>query len=178
APTEQKPVPVVITDENGKTPKGTTGEASAKSPAESSKDARHVAVDVRFAPSKRGAVRRDVPRLKPLTAKGRIVASFVKYSPARNRAVFAISPNTLVSGSVECRREDGLCRYVELKAGQSVRLTIIGPDGAALVRRLGVVRIGSLAGDPPEPPLAGSCLLTMLRKLGPGDPAVRHNACD
>jgi hypothetical protein len=173
---QQKPVPVVITDEHGKATTTTSGDqGSSKS---SGSDSGYVAVDVGFKRNGKGAVRQSVPRLTPLVAKHRIVATFVKYSPSRNKAVFAISPNTYVAGSVKCRREAGLCRYIELSRGKHVLLTILGPGGSLLTRRLSVARIRSRSGAEPRPPLAGRCLLSKLAKLGPGDPAVLSDACD
>ncbi|MDQ3675880.1 MAG: hypothetical protein M3401_03600 [Actinomycetota bacterium] len=174
---EQKPIPVVITDTDAKATKGTTEDKSSKATdAESSgSDASHVAVDMRFAKAG-GRVRRAIPRRKPFTARGRVVASFVKYSPASDKAVFAISPNTLVAG-VRCRRKEGLCRYVDLPAGKHVRLTIAGPGGTFITRRLGVVRIHPVSGEERRPSVVGACLLRKLLKLRPGDSPVLTGAC-
>ncbi len=180
AATEQKPVPVVITDSKGKAQEPATTDSGEKTSDDSSSGpgSTYTAVDVRFAVTSRGAVQRKIPRLTPLKAGGLVVASFVKYSASRNRAVFAVSPNTIVSGSVDCRRIDELCRYIDLRAGRSVRITIVGSDGKALTRRLTVVRIRSVSGSAPKSPLAGQCLLSKLVASEPGDPAVSAGVCD
>lgn len=98
-------------------------------------------VNVRYGAAENNKLRRGVPRLQTFRAGGKVVAMFVKYSPARNKAVFAIAPSTQVSGDVACRLKDGLCRYVDIPAGKSVRLTLRGSDGSIISRRLDVVSI-------------------------------------
>jgi hypothetical protein len=188
---KQDPVPVVITDSTGKKTKGTISTTTSKdskstdattSDAKSSSSqagaASYVAVDVRYAKAAGGHVRRAIPRLQPFTGGGRVLASFVKYSPTRNKATFAISPNTIVTGPVHCRKIDGLCRYVDLSAGRHVQLTIGTPDGTIISRRLAVVHLTLASGSAPRSPIAGACLLKRLTKLGLGDPAVLSNVCD
>ena len=51
-------------------------------------------VNVRFAATRDSKLRRGVPRLKTFQAGGKVAAMFVKYSPARSAAVFAIAPST------------------------------------------------------------------------------------
>jgi hypothetical protein len=174
----QKPVPVVITDADGKTKTDTTdGDASSDSTSSGS-DGTYVAVDVRFGQKPVGPLRRSIPRLRPFTADGRLVASFVGYSATRNKATFAIAPSTFVAGSVKCRREDGQCRFVDLAVGKRAVLTIAGPGGSAITGWLKVVRMHEVTGDEPKSPLGGSCLLHKLQKSSLGDPAVLSDACE
>jgi hypothetical protein len=180
AAAKQDPVPVVITDATGKKTKGTISTSSDAKTSTTKTDAApsgYVAVDVRYEKAAGGPVRRAIPRLQPFTGGGRVVASFVKYSPTRNKATFAISPNTIVTGSAHCRKVDGLCRYVDLAAGKHVQLFIGTPAGKVVSRRLTVVRIRPASGSAPRSPLGGACLLNKLSKLGLGDPAISSDAC-
>jgi hypothetical protein len=173
----EEPVPVVITDENGRTVSA-PDDASAPAGARSSgSDPSYVAVDVRFEPKSTGPVRHAIPRLKAFSANDRVLAIFVRYSPSSNRAVFAVAPNTWVRGSVACRPAAGLCRTVQLAAGKHAVLTILGPHRTAITRRLSVVRIRLVKGTEPRPPLNGPCLLGKLKKLGLGDAALLSGAC-
>jgi hypothetical protein len=139
------PVPVVITNADGSTAKtepapapapAASSDAPASSPTVSS-----AAVDVRFGKDVDAKLRRQIPRLETFVARGNVVAVFVKYSPKRDKAVFAIAPSTLITGDVECRRKEGLCRYVDIPAGKHARLTWSLPDGSVVSRRLDVVRV-------------------------------------
>jgi hypothetical protein len=99
------------------------------------------AVDVRFGKEVDAKLRRKIPRLQTFVARGDVIAVFVKYSPTRDKAVFAIAPTTIVTGDVECRRKEGLCRYVDIPAGSFARLTTRAKDGSLVTRRLAVVRV-------------------------------------
>jgi hypothetical protein len=137
------PVPVVITNADGSTAK--TEPAPAPAPSSdappSNPTVRSAAVDVRFGKDVDAKLRRQIPRLETFVARGNVVAVFVKYSPKRDKAVFAIAPSTLITGDVECRRKEGLCRYVDIPAGKHARLTWSLPDGSIVSRRLDVVRV-------------------------------------
>jgi hypothetical protein len=155
-----KPVAVVITNADGSVTKPATTPApsvggddtpskTATTPAlsvggddtPSKLTVSSAAVDVRFGAQPAGKLRREIPRLQTFVADGDIVAVFVKYSPKRDKAVFAIAPSTIVTGDVDCRRKGGVCRYVDIPAGSYARLTMLGQDGSLVSRRLDVVRV-------------------------------------
>ncbi|MDX6691448.1 MAG: hypothetical protein QOG15_2905 [Solirubrobacteraceae bacterium] len=182
AAAKQAPVPVVITGADGKTTTGTispgTGSGQGTSQPAATAPAGYTAVDVRYARTTGGQVHRAIPRLRPFTASGVVLATFVKYSPKRNKATFAISPTTVVTGSARCRKVDGLCRYVELGVGKHVQLYVATRAGKLVVRRITVVRIAQASGSAPPAPVGGACLLNKMSKLGFGDPPVASNACE
>jgi hypothetical protein len=139
-------------------------------------------VDVRFGERKDTYLRYRVPRLQTFRAGGRIAAMFVRYSPARNVAVFAVAPSTTVKGDVKCRTIKGVCRYVDLPEGKYVRLVLRDMDGKLISRRLDVVNIRTLAGkedaSPRENPLeTATCLLKGLLKLPSSLPSITSDAC-
>ena len=139
-------------------------------------------IDVRFGERRPARMYRRIPRLQTFVAEGRVVAIFVKYSPTRDKAVFAISPGTLVDGQLECRRKAGLCRYIDVPAGKGVRLTTRGSDGGRVTRRLDVHRIvrpsqSGTAATASSAPANGSCLLDELLALGAGDLPPAGDAC-
>jgi len=141
-------------------------------------------VDVRFGERKDTGLRYRVPRLQTFRAGGKVAAMFVKYSPARDKAVFAIAPSTYVSGDVKCRKVNGVCRYVDIPEGEHVRLTLRGEDGRVVSRRLDVVHIRRmpLAGNESAArrttPLAdATCLLKGLLKLPVTLPSISADAC-
>jgi len=142
-----KPVAVVITNADGSVTKTATKTATTPAPSVGAEDTppkltvSSAAVDVRFGAQPDGKLRREIPRLQTFVADGDIVAVFVKYSPKRDKAVFAIAPSTIVTGDVDCRRKQGVCRYVDIPAGSYARLTMLGEDGSLVTRRLDVVRV-------------------------------------
>jgi hypothetical protein len=146
-PKAGEPVPVII-----KNAEGTTPAASAPAAAPSAGDSRtaaprssepysHPTVDMRFGAGKDSPIHRRIPRLKSFEVGGKIAVVFVKYSHSRHKAVFAIDPSTTVRGDVDCRRIDGLCRYVDIPAGKYARLTFVNDGGSRVGRRLDVVRV-------------------------------------
>jgi len=164
--------------------------AKQQAPAPQTSPVRNVAlVNVRYG-SKSGARARRVPRLQTFKAGGSVVAMFVKYSPARDKAVFAIAPSTVVSGDVKCRRKEGVCRFVDIPEGKHVRLTTRTAKGAVVSRRLDVVSIekvtktaAAVATPTPAPrttPLAeATCLLKNLLALPSVIfPSISVDACD
>jgi hypothetical protein len=200
AATAPQAIPVVITNANGSTtptiaapktvttpkattPKATTPKATTTLPATT--PVRSVTyVDVRFAEQMGSMLRYRVPRLQTLRAGGKVAAMFVKYSPARHRAVFAIAPSTQVGGDVKCRRVLGVCRYVDIPAGSYARLTMRGEDGSYLSRRLDVVSIRHmpLVADAPPPakatPLAtATCLIKSLLALPATAASISTDSC-
>lgn len=139
-------------------------------------------VDVRFGKSIPAHLYRAIPRLQSFVAGGRVVAIFVKYSPRRDKAVFAIAPGTLVDGSIECRRKEGLCRYIDIPAGAGVRLITRGSSGGLVVRRLDVVRIAGASqatatAAASSAPADGTCMLGRMLALGASDLPPASDAC-
>lgn len=185
-----KPVPVVITNAGATTPSSAT--ATTTAPATSSGAApigddtttttvakRTTSVDIRFGERYPGKLHRGIPRTQTFVAGGRVIAIFVKYSPKRDKAVFAIAPGTLVTGDIECRRKQDLCRYVDIPAGKSVRLTTLASDGALVTRRLAVERIGRApSAGASAAPANGSCLLGKLLTMSAQDAPLAADACE
>lgn len=184
-----KPVPVVITNADGTQPEGTSAVPAPTAPIEGTTPAtpagvtRAMAVDVRFGRQLPGTFHRAIPRLQTFVARGRVIAIFVKYSPKREKAVFAIAPSTLVTGDIQCRRKEGVCRYVDIPAGEHVRLSTITRDGSIVSRRLDVMRIaprtvgGASAAAAREAPANGSCLIGRLLALTADDAPLSSDAC-
>jgi hypothetical protein len=199
-----KAIPLVITNSNGQKltisttkkqkktskPKKTTPSTPAPQPATPTVSvAKPVTyVDVRFGKSMPSKVQRRVPRMQTFRAGGKVAAIFVKYSPTRNKAVFAVAPSTSVHGDVKCRRKAGACRYVDLGEGQHVRLSMRAADGSVVSRRLDVVDIhrapapiaasATPAGTPLSTPIAeATCLLKRLLTLSPILPSISVDAC-
>lgn len=196
-----KAIPVVITNANGSAPAAAapTTTTTAKAPARRTTAQRTTTttrapvaavvrtvtyVDMRFAGQMGGMLRYRVPRLQALRAGGKVVAMFVKYSPARHRAVFAIAPSTKVTGEVTCRTVLGVCRYVDIPAGSYARLTLRGEDGARVSRRLDVVSIrhmplkGNASASPRSTTLAtATCLVKRLLALPAIVPSISSDAC-
>jgi hypothetical protein len=194
-----KAIPVVITNANGSTPATapttttTTPKATVqRTPAPTTVTTTPAKaavktvtyVDVRFARQMGSMLRYRVPRLQALRAGGRVAAVFVKYSPARHKAVFAIAPSTKVDGDVTCRRVQGVCRYVDIPAGSYARLTMRGEDGRYLSRRLDVVSIrhmplkGNATPSARTTPLAtATCLIKRLLALPAIVPSISSDSC-
>ena len=195
APAADAPIPVVIANADGSTPASGAKPSTATAPSTSSNSPqpitngsvttvakRGISVDVRFGKKLPSRLHRSIPRLQTFVAGGRVIAIFVKYSPKRHKAVFAIGPNTLVRGDVDCRRKQDVCRYVDIPAGKHVRLTTLGSDGSLVTRRLDVVRIGrasslSATAAAVSAPANGSCLLGKLLTLGAKDAPLASDAC-
>jgi hypothetical protein len=190
-----KPVAVVIQNADGTTPKTTspsTPAPSASHPAVTVPAAPSTSpapsdlvtsVDVRFGRSAGGRVHKAIPRLQPFFIHGKLAAVFVKYSPKRNRAVFAVAPGLLVTGPVKCRRLEGVCRYVDIPNGSFARLTTVTRDRIVVSRRLDVAAIhrGAKAGTTAVAASdAGTngCLLRELKSMKPGDALFGRDACE
>jgi hypothetical protein len=146
-PQLSEPVPVIILTPRGKT-SGTSAPASTPSGGDSgtstprsSESSSTPTVDMRFGAEKDSPIQREIPRLKTFEVGGKTAVVFVKYSTSSHKAVFAIDPSTTVRGDIDCRRVDGLCRYVDIPAGRYVRLTFVNDDGSRVSRRLDVVRV-------------------------------------
>lgn len=139
-------------------------------------------VDVRFGERMPARLHRSIPRGQIFVAGGRVVAIFLKYSPTRDKAVFAIAPGTLIDGTIECRRKEGLCRYIDIPAGKGVRLITRGNGGTTVARRLDVVRIvrpsqpGATA-TASSVPVTAACLLGKMLALEASDMPPASDAC-
>ncbi|MEJ7824520.1 MAG: hypothetical protein WKF48_03790 [Solirubrobacteraceae bacterium] len=189
------PSKAVITNADGSkaaitTKKPSTSTKSApKSTPQVAPKATFASVSVRFAKRQGSKARRSIPRLQTFKADNTVAAMFVKYSPARKKAVFAIAPSTKVSGDVKCRRKKGVCRYVDIPEGEGVRLTVLKPNGAKISRRLDVVSIKTpseiAASTIPVPATAtrstpldeAKCLLRGLLLLPSIFPSIPADAC-
>lgn len=184
-PTTSAPIPVVIQNPDGSAVTTTT----TPSPTGSGSGARAgtaaaASVDVRFGPSAGTRLHRAIPRLKTFYIHGKLAAVFVKYSPSRNKAVFAVSPDVLVTGPVKCRRKEGVCRYIDIPAGSFARLSALTKDRILVSRRLDVERINRgpsaasttavAAGDRS----VNACLLGKLQALRPGGTPIDRDACE
>jgi hypothetical protein len=177
------PVPVVITNSDG-TPSATPETpASPTAPDKvGTTPATTVAraVTTRFGEQYPAPVQHSIPRLQAFGPADSVVAIFVKYSPARDKAVFAIAPSAVVTGNVVCRRKGGVCRYVDIAVGKHVRLATRAADGTLVSSRLDVVRINrapDAAATADSAPVNGSCLLAKLLTLTPEDPPLSRDAC-
>jgi len=139
-----KAIPVVITDSSGtqlSIRSGGSKKTTPKKTTTASVAADVDTVDVRFGEKSGTKIRRGVKQLKTLKVDGKVAAVFVKWSPNRKKAVFAIPATTIVSGDIDCRRKEGVCRYVDIPVGKYARLTWLTEDGGSYVtRRLDVVR--------------------------------------
>ncbi|MEA2156912.1 MAG: hypothetical protein QOE11_3052 [Solirubrobacteraceae bacterium] len=189
-----KPVAVVIQNADGTTPKTTspsTPAPSASHPAVTVPAAPSTSpapsdlvtsVDVRFGRSAGGRVHKAIPRLQPFFIHGKLAAVFVKYSPKRNRAVFAVAPGLLVTGPVKCRRLEGVCRYVDIPNGSFARLTMV-TSGIVVQRRLDVEHIHNAATGAATTAVAAkdagenSCLLGKLKSLRLGSAPIGRDIC-
>jgi len=182
--TGSKAIPVIVV-----TPKGTTSTPSG-APATTTTPATRptvstASVDVRFGAGAGGRVHRAIARLQTYFIHGKLAAVFVKYSPTRNKAVFALAPSVGVSGPVTCRRKDGVCRYLDIPAGSFARLTMLTPGRVLVRRRLDVVRIHSGAASTTSTAVAAAgshsentCLLGKLQALKVGAAPIARDACE
>ena len=137
-----KPIPVVITDGSGSSTTVSNNKKTRSKTTTAAVAANVDTVDVRFGEKANTKVRRGIKELKTLKVDGKVAAVFVKWSPNRKKAVFAIPASTIVSGDVECRRKEGVCRYVDIPIGKYARLTWLTADGSSYVtRRLDVVHV-------------------------------------
>jgi hypothetical protein len=180
-----KPVEVVVTNP-GATPSTSTagnGNGSSSRRRSSSLTARNASVDVRFGPRSDTKIRRAIPRQKGFYIHGKLVAAFVKYSPSRKAAVFAVAPGVYVSGAAKCRAQDGVCRYVDIPAGRHAWLTVALPSRTIVSRRLDVVRIKRrTASSKTRAASAGArseaaCLARKLVAMERGDALLDRDAC-
>ena len=184
-----KPVEVVVTNPNPKpkpkpnaTPSA-SGSGSSSSQPSRSLTARNASVDVRYGPMANTKIRRAIPRQQGFYIHGKLVAVFVKYSPSRKAAVFAVAPGVFVSGAAKCRAQDGVCRYVDIPAGSHAWLTAALPSRTIVSRRLDVVHIKRrAASSKTRAASAGArreaaCLARKLVAMERGDALLDRDAC-
>jgi hypothetical protein len=142
-----------------------------------------VAVDVRFGAKKDSRIRRGIVPNQGFYIHGKLVAMFVKYSPSRHKAVFAVAPGLHISGPVKCRVVNNVCRYLDIPAGSSARLTAIIDNKLVVSRRLDVVhtvrRSSSSVTRAASATVAyGSCMQRKLRAMQLGDALLDRDACE
>ena len=186
-----KPVEVVVTNP-GRTPNTSTADNGSSPSTSSSKGTtkpsrsltvRNASVDIRFGPRADTRIRRAIPRQKGLYIHGKLVAAFVKYSPSRKAAVFAVAPGVYVSGDVKCRVSNGVCRYVDIAAGRHAWLTVATPSRTIVSRRLDVVRVkrrttsSSTRAASASARSEAACLARKLVAMERGDALLDRNAC-
>lgn len=180
-----KPVEVVVTnpDSSPRTPSAERNGSSAPRKRSSSLNASNASVDIRFGPQRDTRIRRAIPRQRGLYIHGKLVAAFVKYSPARKAAVFAVAPGVYVSGAVKCRVQAGVCRYVDIPAGEHAWLTVATPSRTIVSRRLDVVRIKRRAPRSNTRAASASgrseaaCMTRKLVAMERGDALLHRDAC-
>jgi hypothetical protein len=177
--------PIVITNADDKpTGNSSSNGSGATSPAAKARSARTVAVDVRFGKQKDSKIRRAIAPNQGFYIHGRLVALFVRYSPSRHRAIFAVAPGLHISGPNRCRVVNNVCRYLDIAAGSHARLTTILDNRSVVSRRLDVVHTrtrNASAGTRAAAAGAGAdgaCLLRKLRAMVPGDALLDRDACE
>jgi hypothetical protein len=174
------PAPAVIKNPGATTPSAPQRRTQAPSRKLTASNA---AVDIRFGPKADTHIKRAIPRQKALYIHGKLIAMFVKYSPSRKAAVFALAPGLHVTGDVKCRVIGGSCRYIDVPAGEHVWLTYITANRTIVNRRLDVVRIKRRgAGSSTAARSAGarsvaSCLMGKLVGMQLGDALLDRDAC-
>ena len=180
-----KPVEVVVTNPDATpstSPRG-NGSGSRTSTPSRSLTARNASVDIRYGPKANTRIRRAISRQKGFYIHGKLVAAFVKYSPSRKAAVFAVAPGVYISGEAKCRAQNGVCRYVDIPAGSHAWLTVALPSRTIVSRRLDVVRIKRrTASSRTRAASAGArseaaCLARKLVAMERGDALLHRDAC-
>ena len=187
-----KPIPGVIKNPGSSTQTSTptptptpstTNDRPARTAPAKSLNAGNAGVDIRFGPKAETPIKRAIPRKKGFYIHGKLVAMFVKYSPSRSAAVFAVAPGLHITGAVKCRVIGGACRYIDVPAGQHVWLTYITPNRTIVNRRLDVVRIqrrsprsGTTAASASTRSEA-ACLMQELVGMKLGDALLDRDAC-
>lgn len=179
SPPTAKPDPTIGTSPPDTTTRSpSTSTTKRKAPALTTRNA---AVDIRFGKVRDTRIRRAISRNQTFFVHGKLAAVFVKYSPARKKAVFAVAPNVVVTGA-KCRNRDGVCRYVDLAPGEHAWLTMLMPSKTIVNRRLDVVRVKRTSNSRAGARAASSrsenaCLLRKLQAAQLGDVVGRH-ACE
>lgn len=146
-------------------------------------NAANAAVAIRFGPKADTKIRRSIPRQKALYIHGKLVAMFVKYSPSRKAAVFALAPGLHITGDIKCRVVNGSCRYLDIPAGAHAWITTITPNRTVVKRRLDVVHIkrrtpsSSTRARSASARIEASCLARKLLAMERGDALLTRDAC-
>ena len=136
---------------------------------------------MRFSKTVNGKLHRAIPSKQAFFIRGKLVAVFVKYSPSRHKAVFAVAPGIHVSGPIECRVVNGVCRFVDIPAGSYARLTMLTAKREIVRRRLDVEHITRRAAGQSASAASSSdanaCLLHKLEAMKLGSALVDRDAC-
>ncbi|MDP1846892.1 MAG: hypothetical protein Q8K79_03785 [Solirubrobacteraceae bacterium] len=146
-------------------------------------NANNASVDIRFGPKANTRIKRSIRRQKGLYVHGKLVAMFVKYSPARKAAVFALAPGLHITGPTKCRVVDGSCRYLDIPAGEHAWITTITANRTIVSRRLDVVRIKRRTASSRTRVASASarseaaCLARKLVAMKRGDALLGRDAC-
>jgi len=179
--TSTKPIPVVI--QNGSSSKKSSNSSNSSNNSNSSTTTtrtRTLTVDIRFGKKKDSPIKRAIPRNKAFYIHGKLVAMFVRYSPSRKKAIFAVAPGLHISGPASTRVTDNV-RYIDVAAGSHVYLTMFTANRVIVKRRLDVVRARSVSGAKATPAGAnaeGACLLGKLVAMKSGDRFLDRDACE
>jgi len=97
--------------------------------------------------------------------------------------VFAVAPGMHISGPTKCRVADGVCKYLDIKAGSYARISMVTASKAVVSRRLDVVRTkarvtGSTKATAASGRSEAACLVAKLVAMKPGDSLVDRDACE
>ena len=183
--TPTKPIPVVIQD--GSSPKKSSNSTNSNSNSIPSSNSNStstststITVDVRFGKKKDSPIKRAIPRNKAFYIHGKLVAMFVKYSPSRKKAIFAVAPGLHITGPASSRVIDNV-RYIDVPVGSHAWLTMITANRSIVKRRLDVVRtrsVSSAKATPAAVSAESACLLGKLSAMKPGDRFLDRDACE
>jgi hypothetical protein len=180
SPSSTKPIPVVIENQPSKKPAASSPSSHSSTPK--ARSGRTIAVDIRFGKKKDSRLRRSIARNQGFYIHGKLVAMFVRYSPSRKKAIFALAPGLHISGPISCRVENNQCRYLDMPVGSHAWLTMITADRTIVKRRLDVVHARSVSTSSKATPAAVSaeaaCLLSKLMAMKPGDRLLDRDACE
>ena len=164
-------------------PRATTPRPTTPRRTTPSLNANNASVDIRFGPKADTAIKRSIRRQKGLYVHGKLVAMFVKYSPARKAAVFALAPGLHITGPTKCRVVDGSCRYLDIPAGEHAWITTITANRTIVSRRLDVVRVKRRTASSRTRAASASarseaaCLARKLLAMKRGDALLGRDAC-
>jgi len=175
-----KPIPVIIKNAPSKKPASSSSSSHSSTPK--ARSSRTIAVDVRFGKKKDSKLRRAIARNQGFYIHGKLVAMFVRYSPSRHKAIFALAPGLHISGPISCRVENNQCRYLDMPVGSHAWLTMITADRTIVKRRLDVVHARSVSissrATPASVDAEAACLLSKLMAMKPGDRLLDRDACE
>ena len=179
--TSTKPIPVVI--QNGSSSKkssNSSGNSNSNSSTSTTTRPSTLTVDIRYGKKKDSPIKRAITRNKGFYIHGKLVAMFVKYSPSRKKAIFAVAPGLHISGPVSTRVTDNV-RYIDVPVGSHAWLTMVTANRVIVKRRLDVVRARSVSSATATPAAASAeaaCLLGRLVAMKPGDRFLDRDACE